>query len=295
MRESGRASGRLDRYRSDRVAIDSCRRIAKDLAYSDNPASTGVSKKRHAWRSSRYARYKIRRASCSIDYAARRVGAADLGTAKFAGGAGKAGGGHAAQRPLATGRLPPLAERRAPEAGMQCSGPLRRGGIAGQGGEKDGPQRAPCAGGRAGGRQAERRPPRGEGAAGRVGGSGVPARSRTRALQDPGHSALRRLQNVTPRNAARGTQKSSLRLGIGSYGSSGRLAAGYLVRLGAWARPGWRGRGGGAAAAGVRPSSRQDSAPSRRAADAARLAAPPGRASRPPPPIPSSGIQCRVP
>ena len=31
---------------------------------------------------------------------------------------------------------------------MQCGGPLRRGGIAGQGGEKDGPQCAPCAGGR---------------------------------------------------------------------------------------------------------------------------------------------------
>ena len=99
---------------------------------------------------------------------------------------------------------------------------------------------------RAGGRPAswttasERR--RGEGAGWRM---GVPARSRTRALQDPGHSALRRLQNVTPRNATRVTQKSSLRLGIGSYGSGGRLAAGYLVRLGAWARPGWRGRGGG--------------------------------------------------
>ena len=28
---------------------------------------------------------------------------------------------------------------------MRRRGPLRRGGIAGQGGEKDGPQRAPCA------------------------------------------------------------------------------------------------------------------------------------------------------
>ena len=35
---------------------------------------------------------------------------------------------------------------------MQCGGPLRRGGIAGQGGEGDGPQRTPCADGRAGGR-----------------------------------------------------------------------------------------------------------------------------------------------
>lgn len=36
---------------------------------------------------------------------------------------------------------------------MQCSGPLRRNGIVGQGGEEDGPQRAPCAGGRAAGRR----------------------------------------------------------------------------------------------------------------------------------------------
>ena len=35
---------------------------------------------------------------------------------------------------------------------MRRSGPLRRGGIAGQGGEEDGPQRTPCAGGRAAGR-----------------------------------------------------------------------------------------------------------------------------------------------
>ena len=178
----------------------------------------------------------------SIDYAARRVGAADLGYREVyeRGGQGRGracGAAAPCNRATVPARWPP-----GTGGGMRRGGPLRRGGIAGQGDEEDGPQRTPCAGGRAADGTA---PPRGEGAAGWVGGSGVPARSRTRTLQDPGQFALRRLQNVTPRNAARGTQKSSLRLGIGSYGSGERLAAGHLVRLGAWARPGWRGRGGG--------------------------------------------------
>ena len=241
MRESGRASGRLDHYRSDRVVIDSCRRIAKDLAYSDNPASTGVPKKKgtHGGRFGTHVTKPVVLA-CSIDYVARRADAADLGYREVYGRCGQGRGGHATQGPLATGRPLPLADRQAPEAGMQRCGPLRRSGIAGQGGEEDGPQRAPCAAGR---RNGGLRAAKGGGAG--WGGSGVPARSRTRTLQDPGQSALQRLQNVTPRNATRVTQKSSLRLGIGSYGSGGRLAAGYLVRLGAWARPGWRGRGGG--------------------------------------------------
>ena len=253
------------------------------------PHPRASQKKRHAWRSSRYARYKIRRACL------RHRLCSPQGWR----------GGFVVPRSLREGRA------RQGE-GMRRSGPLQQGdrsrslaarhrrGHAAQ--EPLAAQRDRGAGRRKG--RAAARPVRGR-AAGRlngglhaakgrrgVGGSGGPARSRTRALQDPGHSALRRLQNVTPRNAARGTQKSSLRLGIGSYGSGGRLAPAIWFAL---AHGRGRAGGGAAAAAGVRPSSRQDSAPSRRAADAARLAAPPGRASRPPPPIPSSGIQCRIP
>ena len=218
MRESGRASGRLDRYRSDRGVSTAATGLPRIWRTRTIPHPRASQKKgTHGSRLGTHVRKSVVLA-CSIDCVARRVGAVDLGTAKFAGGASNVGGGHAAQRPLATGRPPPLAERQAPEAGMQCSGPLRRSGIVGQGGEEDGPQCAPCAGGRpAGRRNGGLRTAKGR--RGGLGGSGVPARSRTRALQYPGQSALRRLQNVTPRNASRGTQKSSLRLGSGSYGS----------------------------------------------------------------------------
>lgn len=201
------------------------------MTHSDNPASMGVPKKgkyggclgTHVTKSVVLA--------CSIDYVARRVGAADLGYREVYGRGGQ-GRGRACNawapcdRAAAPARRPPGAGGwhavRGPLAARRDRGAGRRKGRAAVR-----PVRGRAAGRLDDGFRAAK------GRRGGLGGSGVPARSRTRTLQDPGQSALQRLQNVTPRNAARGTRKSSLRLGIGSYGSGGRLAAGHLVRLGA--------------------------------------------------------------